>query len=82
MKLWTKNMRTSNISGPTSNNKVLKRMAMGRKAAETHTNTRLDRAQKNASRLLQQFFLALQYLSIAGIDEVCHTSHKECEHHV
>lgn len=43
MKLWTKNMRTSNISGPTSNNKVLKRMAMGRKAAETHINTRLDR---------------------------------------
>lgn len=23
-----------------------------------------------------------KYLSIAGIDEVCHTSHKECEHHV
>lgn len=42
MKLWTKNMRTSNISGPISSNKVSKRMAMGRKAAETHTNTRLE----------------------------------------
>ena len=50
MKLWTKNMRTSNISGPTTNNKVLKRMAMGRKAAETHTNTRLDRAYRTCGR--------------------------------
>ena len=50
MKLWTKNMRTSNISGPISSNKVLKRMAMGRKAAETHTNTRLDRAYRTCGR--------------------------------
>lgn len=50
MKLWTKNMRTSNISGPISSNKVSKRMAMGRKAAETHTNTRLDRAYQTCGR--------------------------------
>lgn len=38
--------------------------------------------QKIASRLLQQFFLTLQHLGIAGIVEVCHTYHKERKHHI